>query len=256
MALSPQALIKGIVSRALPSLNPDGFNNDVAVRQGSYGEVFTMPAIRKSHVLADEGSYYVANNAQTGLASAYNTSYTATAPMFTVYNNNTNLRVYLDYIGLVAIAAGASATTAGYTAIGVVVDQGNRYSSGGTSLSPVSPNMATSAASNVIIYSGAVTATAASANARTVVGIRNIRPALSASVINVIGDTWLLNFGGVEQSASGQISITSGVANVIPQGLPPVIIGPNQTALVYLWYPVMSTPSAATFAPEIGFWVR
>jgi len=256
MALSPQALFRGLVARLLPAFNADNNNNDVATRLWSYGEQATMPLVRKTHVLADEGSYFVTNNAQTGIVPTYGTALVATSPFILIYNGNTQSKnLYLDYAALVAIAAGASTTLAGYVAAAVVVDTGNRYTSGGTNLTAniVSPNMAAGGApAGILAYCGAIVATAAVA-ARTIVGVRNLRPSVSATVINVVGDMNLINFGGVEGSAG---SITIANANVMPQAFPPVIIGPGQSALVYLWFPVMSAPSAATFAPEIGFWVR
>lgn len=253
MSLSPQALVKGLVSRILPSFNADSQNSDAAVRQFSYGEIATQPLVRKSHNLADEGSYYTANNAQTGIASAYNTAFTATAPFITIYNSNSALRAYVDYIALVAIAAGASTTTAGYLAAAVVVDNGNRYSSGGTQLTLQNVNMLNGSSSGLTVFCGAVTATAATGAARTLVGVRNLRPNVSATVINVVGDMNLLNFGSVE-GATGSITVAN--ANIMPQAFPPLIIPPLMTGLIYLTYPVMSAPSAATFAPEIGVWVR
>lgn len=254
--LSPQALVRGLVQRALGTVNADSQNNDVAVRLASYGEAYTQPLVRKAHNLADEGSYFVTNNAQTGLASAYNTAFTATAPFLLVYNGSTTgQRVYLDYLALVAIVAGASTTAAGYIAAAVVTDTGNRYSSGGTNLTAniVSPNYAAATApAGVSVYAGAITATAATA-ARTIVGVRNIRPNVSATVINVVGDMNLINFGSVE-GATGSIVIAN--ANIMPQAFPPVVVPPLSSALIYLTYPVMSAPSAATFAPELGFWVR
>lgn len=254
MALSPQALIRGIVQRVLPAFNPDSTNNDVALRQGSYGEAYTQPLVRKTHNLADEGSYFVATNAQTGIVPTYGTSLVATSPFITVYNSNATSRLYLDYIALVAIAAGAQTTTAGYIAISVVTDSTNRFTSGGTSLTAniVNPNQTSSNVSGAVINCGAIVAPAASA-ARTIVGIRNIRPSVSTTVTNVVGDMNLLTFGSVE-GATGSIVIAN--ANIMPQALPPVIIGPGHTALLYMWTPVISAPSAATFAPEIGFWVR
>src|SRR3954463_1039360 len=132
--LSPQALIKGIVQRALPTFNQDSTNNDVSVRQAAYGEVYTQPLVRKQHNLADEGSYFVATNNQTGIVPTYGTSLVATSPFISIYNSNAVARLYLDYIALVAIAAGAQTTTAGYTAISVVTDSINRYTSGGSAL--------------------------------------------------------------------------------------------------------------------------
>ncbi len=257
--LSPQALVKGIVSRLIPTPNPDSANNDVAFRQDTYGGQFTQPLVRKAHALADEGSYYTVNNAQTGIAPAYNTAFTATAPFLSIYNGNgvgvPGKIVGVDYAALVAIAAGACTTAVGYIAAAVVIDQGDRYSSGGTDLSNniVNANLGVGQASGVKVRAGAITASAASAAARTLVGVRNLRPGVSSTVINVVGDMHLLNFGGVE-GAVGSITVAN--ANIMPQALPPVILAPNQSALIYLWFPVMSAPSAATFAPELGFWVR
>lgn len=256
MAISPQALIKGIVSRALPQLNPDTANSDVTFRQGAYGEMYTMPVVRKQHTLADEGTYYVTNNAQTAIVPTYGTSLAATSPFIVIYNGNVSQRIYLDYISLTAVVAGASTTTAGYSAVAVYIDNINRYTSGGTNLTAnvVSPNMSAGVNSSAAsVYCGAIVAPAASGSVRIVCGLRNIRPAVSSTVINVVGDQNLLTFGSVEGIAG---SITIANANIMPQAFPPVIIGPGHSALVYLWYPVLTSPSAATYAPEIGFWVR
>jgi hypothetical protein len=253
--LSPQALFKGLVSRALPSINVDSFNNDVAARLDPYGAFFTQPLVRKTHNLADEGSFFVTNNAQTGIVPTYGTAFAATSPFITVFNGSASQRCSLDYAALVAIVAGAQTTLAGYTALAVITDVGNRYSSGGTNLTAniVSPNQAFTGGNPALtIWCGAIVATAAT-TARTIVGVRNIRPSVSATIINVVGDMNLLTFGSVEGSTG---SITVANANIMPQALPPVIIGPNQTALIYLWYPVMTAPSAATYAPELGLWVR
>jgi len=254
--LSPQALVRGLVRRALPSFNADSADADVALRLAAYGEQYTQPLVRKTHALADEGSFWVTNNAQTGIVPTYGTSFSATAPFITIYNGNAVARAYLDYAALVAIAAGASTTTAGYTAFAAVVDTTNRYSSGGSDLTAniINPNGAAAGGngSGLTIKCGAITATAA-VNARTIVGVRNLRPSVSATVINVVGDMNLLTFGAVE-GATGSITIAN--ANIMPQAMPPIIIGPGQTALLYIWFPVMTAPSAATYAPELGLWVR
>jgi len=253
MALSPQALIKGLVSRALPSINLDSLNTDVAVRQGAYGEFYTQPLVRKAHNLADEGSYFTAGSA-SGIVPTYGTSQVATSPFVTVYNGSASgQRLYLDYVALTAIAAGACTTTAGYSAIAVVVDSINRYTSGGTALTSNSPNMAANVTSPAVINVGAIVAPAASGAARTIVPLRNIRPGVSTTVINVVGDMNLLTFGSVE-GAVGSITVAN--ANIMPQALPPVVIGAGHTALLYIWYPVLTAPSAATYAPEVGYWVR
>jgi hypothetical protein len=254
--LSPQALLRGLVARALPPTNADSQNNDVPIRMDSYGGLYTQPLVRKTHNLADEGSYFVCNNAQTAIGPTFGTAFAAASPFILIYNGQSSARLYLDYIALVTVVAGTCTTTAGYTAAAVVLDQGNRYSSAGSNLSAniVNPNMASvaGAPSGVLVYCGAIVATAAN-TARTVVGIRNIRPNVSSTVIGIVGDMNLITFGSVEGSTG---SITVANANIMPQSFPPVVVGPGQSALLYLWYPVMTAPTAATYAPEIGFWVR
>src|SRR5580704_15348056 len=120
MALSStQVLARGLVSRADPTPNLDGVNNDVAVRLDPWGGLFTSPMVRKQHVLADAGAYYVCNNAQTAIVPTYGTAFAATSPFILISNGSATQRLYLDYIALTAIVAGASTTTAGYTALAV-----------------------------------------------------------------------------------------------------------------------------------------
>src|SRR5437870_2109328 len=98
MSLSPQALIKGLVQRALPTLNPDSANNDIALRQEPSGGIYTQPLVRKHHVLADEGSYWVANSGQTGITPPLGVGFVATVAALTIYNNDSaQRRLFLDY---------------------------------------------------------------------------------------------------------------------------------------------------------------
>lgn len=256
--LSPQALIKGLVQRALPSApNSDSPNIDVALRLWNYGEQAIMPLIRKQHLLADEGSYYTCGNNQTAIAPTYGTSFSATAPFLVIQNQNTQgQRLYLDYAALTVGAAGTSTTgTQGQTALALIIDNTLRYSSGGSNLTAniVNTNMASPQNNNgAAVYAGAITATAANAS-RALSGERIIRPGVSQTVLNVVGDMNLLNFGGVE-GAVGSITIAN--ANIMPQALPPVVIAPGHSALVYIWYPGATSPTAATYIPEVGFWIR
>ena len=261
MALSPQALIRGVVQRILPSSNPDSTNNDVAIRQGTYGEVYTQPLVRKSHNLADEGCYFIINNAQTGITPPLGVAFSATVAALTLYNNDTlGRRLYLDYINLtcaVAITATTSVVGEANAFLALVVDNGSRYSSGGTVLTaPVNPNLSNSTTTpNIAAQFGNLTATAATGAARTLVGQRVTRPSPTTSALTLVGDTWLLNFGAVEAMAATSQTVTN--ANFIPVPMPPVVIGPQQSAVLHLWW-ANHTPAggAAGILPEIGFWMR
>lgn len=255
--LSPQAFIRGIVQSLLPTANPDSTNNDVGLRLDAYGGQFVQPRIRKTHALAREGSYFVTNNAQTGIAMTATAAFAATTPFVVIQNNDQagGKSIFLDYINLVTTAAGSAASGLTTIQAALVVDSILRYSSGGTNLSSlrVSPNMRLTNASSVAgVYCGAITAVAAGALARVLCGLRIVRPCVSATVADVVGETKMFNFGGVEAAINGSITIAN--ANNVPVPMPPVIIGPQQSALLYLFYAAAGTPVAASYAPEVGWW--
>ncbi|SRR6266478_872881 len=255
--LSPQALLRGLVSRIMPAMNPDSQNVDVAQRFGRYGEGTVLSYIRKSHLLADEGSYFIANNAQTGALTNTGVAYSATAPVIIVQNQDSpgGKRLYLDYINLITTAAGTD-TAAGQIAVGLAIDNILRWSSGGSQLAAaVSPNMDLPLASVAVVYFGALTAIGASAKARLLVGQRTVRPVVSATVVDVVGEQKFFNFGGVEGGSQGNIVVAN--ANVIPVPLPPVVIGPGHSALFYIWFPNCTSVSPAPqYLPEIGWFER
>lgn len=255
---SPSAVFRSFVQRALASILPDNPNVDTAIRLASYGELYNQPLIRKVHNLVDEGSYFVANNNQAGIAGPAVASFGATTPLLIVTNNypaSSNLRVYLDYLALVTTAAGSWASAGVNEQLVLVVDSANRYSSGGNTLTPNNPNpgAASSTAPKVGVYFGTPTASAAGSSAATISGLRILRPAVSATVPDVVGELKVLNFGGVEAMLNGSITIAN--ANMISHPMPPVVLPPGASALLYF---ILNgtTPGAVSFAPELGLFVR
>lgn len=250
-------VVKGLVGRVLPSVNPDSSNNDVAVRQWSYGEIATQPMVRKTHALADEGTYWTLNSAQTGITPPLGTSFSATVAALVIVNNDTR-KLALDYFALSNIVAvTATTSTAGTPCpLAVVVDNGNRYSSGGTSLTLQNTNQNNqSSTPNVLAYYGNITATAATSAAKTVVGYRVWRSTATTSAFTVVGDAFYFNFGSVEGFGVGSITVAN--ATLWSMQLPPIVIGYNQSALVHMWYPA-ATPAggASGMVPEVGFVMR
>ena len=104
------------------------------------------------------------------------------------------------------------------------------------------------------VYFGAITASAKTGSARAISPLRVVRPSVSGTVLDVVGETKFFNFGGVEGSLNGSITIAN--ANFITVPMPAVIIGPGQCMLMYLWQNVGGTNVAATYAPEIAWWER
>jgi hypothetical protein len=255
--LSPQALIKGLVSRGIPPINQDGINQDVAMRQHAYGELMTMPVVRKQHTLADEGSYFVLHNNQTALTHGIPTSFAATAGFLMLVNLDVSRRMYLDYIKLQAVTAWTAASGTGPLMAALSVDNtlATRYTSGGSPITqaPLNVNMASASVSQVNCYAGALVLTTPSGAARTIVGQTMLRPAASATAVTVIGDQFLLNFGGVENASNGNITLTN--PNIISCPLPPLVLGPQQTFMLHPWA-AATTPAAGTWTFEVGYWLR
>lgn len=262
MALSPQALIKGLIARQISTPNADSPNTDAPVRLSRYGEQYGMSPVRKQHLLLDEGSYLMTNaNAQAGILSTPATGFVATTPALIVYNKGSSTdaqakRINLDFLNLVTTVVGSAASGLVNLQAALYLDSGNRYSSGGTELTAniVCPNSDLSPASTARVWFGALTATAASAQARAISPLRVVRPAVSATVLDVVGETKWFNFGAVEGMLNGSITIAN--ANFIPVPMPAISIGPGWSALLYLWQNVGATPVAATYAPELAWWER
>jgi hypothetical protein len=251
---------KARASRALPQRVND--TEAVPMRGSVYGEQVMIPVIRKQHGLLDEGSYFVTNNAsQTGILSTPATGFVATTPACVIYNkdspsNPAAKRINLDYINLVTTVVGSAASGLVNLQGALYLDTGDRYSSGGTDITAniVQPSMDTSFGSIAKVRFGAITATAATGSVRAVCPLRVIRPVVSATVLDVVGETKWFNFGGVEGALNGSITVAN--ANFITVPMPAVSLGPNQSLLLYLWQNVGGTNVAATYAPEVGWWER
>lgn len=248
-----EAFLKGWVSRMLPQAESD--NDPGIVRLGRFGDVWTIGAVRKQHGLADEGSYFVANNSGTGVAtSATPTSYSDTAPMLTIYNqdsagNQNSKRLHIDFIRLTQTAAG----TAGVNVrVQCKIGTGSAYSTGGTQLTPVSPNMDVPSRASIAQIGLLPTAIAMTAP-RTVVGDVYCIPTQGATF--PVGTQIFLNFGGVETApqifTSAAVTPTMLAASL---NLPPIIIGPGQSfALLHL---IGSQSAASSWTVEMGWWER
>jgi len=246
-----ESFVRGVVGVFLPQKQVDGATG--RLRAGKYLEQYTIGLLRKQHAHADEGSYFTCGNNQSGIATPAVTAFATTTPGWLIVNTNTaasGLRIYIDYLNLVTTVAGGWASAGVNTQIMVYIDQVNRYSSGGTDLSAnfVNTSTGSSLTPGCKFYAGAITATAAQAQ-RAVAGFRILRPAVSATVADVVGETKMMNFGGVEAMLNG--TITVGSANQISIPLPAIVLDPQSSCLIYY---VMNgtTPSAASFVPELG----
>jgi hypothetical protein len=242
---------RGIIGRMLLALGgqTDGAQSSAAgIRVGRYGEGYALSLFPDYGVLADEGTCFTVNNAQTGLATAAApTSFSATNPFLLIYNRDAQpngKRIYLDTATLVATAAGTAGTN---LQCAVSIDSGNRYSSGGTEITSaiVNPNFDATGGSVARVFAGNITATAASSAVRNVVGNRYLK-----GVIPAVGDTYILKFGGVDAPL---LTGSAGSLYTMVQNVPKVIVGPNESALIYIW--LAAQTAASSYLPELA-WVE
>jgi hypothetical protein len=213
-----------------------------------YKEPYIFPVKTKLYPLADEGSYFVATNPTpgTGIAGhAAPTTMDNTKPFILVQNLAPpgGRNIYLDYIKLVVSAVGAGGTTNYATHL---TDPGAGYTSGGSSIVAVNPNLNSGQRSAASIYMGAVVATA-SGNQRLVAS-QNAR-----TVIAVVGDVLLFNFGTETQALSNMpLEGTLQLERVM--AVPPVILVPQGWYKLVLWR--ASQSGANSYEIEMGYWER
>lgn len=221
-------------------------------RGGRYGEVITQDLHGgRLHMLANEGTYYVATNPTpgTGIAGiAAADGFDDTEALLQVRNGATaadGRRVFLDFVRLQATAAGTNGTNFN---LALKADTGaTRYSSGGSSLTAVNPNMDSSASSSATVRFGALVTTAATSDAR-LLATNLIRP-----VIKVIGDSILIVFGGSNPAQSSNIVAGTAIANTTWY-VPPVVLGPSDELFLHEW--AASQTVAASYQVTVGWWER
>lgn len=234
---SPQALLKGLVSKLLPSKTPDGAESEGALRLNEYRELIT-PLTR--HGLAKDGTYFATPNPALGtaVAGAVIAAFSATSAAFVVQNtgdpsNPDAKNIDLDMIKFMYTVAPASATGFGYA---VVIDDVSRVPTGGFALLATTLNVGAlirSTAAKIWAFTGAafMTVPAAGPNARTVA--RGSIPGLP-----VVGTEHMVRFGADGQNSAGSTHE------------PPVSIPPGKFAVVHVWW-----PSNAVTGPSMEYLV-
>ena len=239
----------GTTGRALPSGYTDGVQ--VPVRLGRYGEQAVVPMGSFRQMLADEGSYFFAQNATIDAATTL-AGHAApvladlyTKPFLFMRHGgglSSLTRVYLDFIHIQVITAGANGTSDNWAA---ECDTGaSRNSSAGTALTKVNPNMQSAAASVCTIVGGAPVAAAATASQR-LMGHGVFRPAIA-----VTGDKYTFRFG--QDPVEVGVVATATSHHVVP--MPPVVLGPTDQFLLHLYAP--SQTAAGVYKVSMGWWER
>jgi hypothetical protein len=247
--MANEVATRGIVARLLSRFGAqaDGSQSQAAgQRIGKYGESYVLSPGSPKSLLAEEGSYFTANNAQTSIATpGAAMSNVTTSPWILIQNSagagSGGPVITLDYVTLINGTAG---TGAGIIEFVFVKDTVLRYSSAGSILTPVKANSA-GPGSIAQVYSGQIVASAASGAAATLIGLRIMKNGQA-----VVGDSLWLQFGSMD----GFMQIATATSTFSIQAAPPCVLNPGETGLLYLLMTVQSV--ASNWYPEIGWWEK
>lgn len=237
------------VARALPTRNADSSTAATPNRTGPYSEAYALPLGAGNWIFADEGSYYVANNATlaTGIAghAAPVVADTDTKPLLHLFNGSTKT-VIPDYLFLEVTAAGTAGTIQ-YTVIYTDNKGTTALSSGGTAITAVPTNSAGAGAdSTIVITFGAVVASMTSS--------KKVGQQIGREVIPVVQDTLLFKFGPVSGSAHAALTTAGTATNHLVQLFAPIAIAPGGNLNISQIRPSQS--AAASYQFSFGYWVR
>ena len=233
------------IARTRPTRTADGTSVVTPSRTGAYGEAYVQGVAPERWTLADEGSYFVAQNATFGTAltahAAPAIADTDTKPFIHLYNAGPTT-VWLDYLWMTNVIANASATAVGF-AVYVDAKGATARSSGGTAITPVNVNGSSSVATAVTMYAGAVVAAPTSS--------RRTMQRIVRAYIGVALDQYTFSFGGGLQGINTPILLASGVANTYTAAAP-VSCGPGGNIMICQISP-SGASTAATFEFELGW---
>jgi hypothetical protein len=199
----------------------------------------------KNYRVADEGSYYVAQNATDGTGIAGHAAPvqadTDTKALLHIFNGGQS-RIYLDYLRLRMTAIGGGAST---TDFAIYVDNkgSTAYSSGGTTITPANVNRDTDCGTEATIKFGPVV---------TVTGFTKIGHQRVRSVVPVVEDQYVFTFGKPSQVPVSALSTTGTAVCQTITAFPPIVIVSEGNFNFTQWG--TSQSGAHSFEFELGYW--
>jgi hypothetical protein len=237
------------VKRILPTRNADSDAVATPSRASAYLEAYTVPMGGGNWGFADEGSYYVGNNATlaTGIAghAAPVVADTDTKALFHLFNGSTK-NVVMDYLFTELTNAGTAGTIT-YTVAYLDAKGATALSSGGTAITPVSTLSGGGA-----LPSGIVTTFGACVTAMT--SSVKVGQQIAREVIPVVQDTLLVKFGAVSGAPHAGITSAGTATNHMVQLFAPIVIAPGGNLNIAHISPSQS--AARSYQVSFGFWVR
>lgn len=258
MAGKTDVLLGLVPSRVKPTVQADGSTAGIYGRSSRYGDQTVVGLLTTKHGLADEGSYFTAQNPTIGTGVALDAAKTAFADtngLFVLRNSapaGSGIRVYLDYLKLILTAATTAIASVDFLFKGDSIVRSPSTAANGTAMTPVNVNMddATSAVLAPIGFNNNVmTLPAASGSARV------LGRAHAATGLGFAGDSIIVQFGASERSSTmGLTAVRAVGACQTVCDAPPIVIGPQQTVVIHRWS--LTEAAAVSYEFELGWWER
>jgi hypothetical protein len=238
----------GKIGRLPPTRGADGTPAAQRLFQG--GERFGLDLLDR-RVAALATSYWHSSTPTPGtgvaITAAARTTFLATEAALLLRNTSgvaTGPLLVLDFIRLICTAAGTAATAVDLIC---AIEAANRYSSGGTGLTPTNGATDSVAATIADLKYGPVTCTAAGGGVRY---FGRTRIKTQAAPCWTVGDEVLLLFG--RPTGEGSSAVTGAGPLQITKDLPPAVLAPggNHSFLLHYWAAAQS--AAPSFEIEVG----
>lgn len=211
-------------------------------REGSYTEAYALPVGTGRITWADEGSYFVAQNATVGTQLTGHVAPaiadTNTKSIIHFYNGG-SLDVYLDFLTLTTVVANASASAVDFLAW--TDNKGSTgLTSGGTAITTINNTRSNSTNATGLTLTAGACVTAPVTNIHRVLQ-RTVKP-----YIGVALDSYTFVFGNGAWAPTGYALVTA-VTNTLTS-CAPVVVGPGGN-----FYFVQTGPSGASTAMTFEF---
>lgn len=247
------SILKGVINRGQPQACPQ--DDRFYARLSRYKE-FYVQQTHQGQSIADEGDYFVGTNGTPSFPVAYtqvNSFSDTTGDVILVVHNNRPAsetlakRIYLDYFRIMVENQPLSTTNLFYA---IKIDNVSRQPNTNSGLTiPINTNMDSSGVSLGKVWiggaGGALTVPASSSQARTVVAQASLRVS-----IPIQGDELITRFGTCD--IGGSVGTTGGR---FVSHAPPVVLGPQQWMVYYLWLPG-NIGGSMTYYADAGWWER
>src|SRR3990167_1063370 len=214
-------------------------------RQSNYGDHYVVDVGQGRPNLGDEGTYFTAITPTpgTGIVDGAVATFVETTPSLLIYNGPSNNRLFLDFIRYTTTVVSTASEQVQFTN---TIDSGNRWTSGGTTLTVNGVNMDGGLdACGIAIRKGIITAKGASASRRV-----HSHTIYRWATLEVVGDVYEMNFG--EPATQSRTNVAT--VSTFSRGEAPLVIGPDQSFVQVGWGTNMST--GPTHQIELGFWLR